>query len=488
MIFIRFSVLLLFYFIFFESTAQSRISNKQIDSLIKVNATFVHVDPKKSFELTKKILAESEKNNYDLGKAVGLRKMSLYYSQITLDYEKATMYNAKSFEIAQKIGNDSLLLHLTFEKGVLYGNLGMHEKAIQMLEDCLKKTEKIKNFKRRKLFTGDVYNFIFVLLRERKPPPSNEILLNNSIKAMNEYEQALDICINPGYTNVGVCYINLKQYDSATYYLKKAVKFFKLRNIITCELEYSDLAGVYGVMGKYEEALKYTDSSNTICLRDPNKNYNLISENFRMNKEIYQIKKDKDEELKYRNLELTYRDSFNMQQKKQIKGSASYLITETEIKNEELNNTNKMIVIGATMIIIIAILVRIIYRRRNRKLQKQSRKDLQIKTTEIQQLKQKVSASYDELIEMAKKDNPLFVSFFKELYPEFYKKLKEIQPELTIVEQKVCFYLKLKFTTKQIADYSCVSIKAIQNRKNRLRKRLYIDDKKDIYDWIDDLD
>jgi DNA-binding NarL/FixJ family response regulator len=47
--------------------------------------------------------------------------------------------------------------------------------------------------------------------------------------------------------------------------------------------------------------------------------------------------------------------------------------------------------------------------------------------------------------------------------------------------------LKLKFTTKEIAEYTFVSIKAIQNRKNRLRKRLFIENDTDLYDWIDGL-
>ena len=130
------------------------------------------------------------------------------------------------------------------------------------------------------------------------------------------------------------------------------------------------------------------------------------------------------------------------------------------------------------------------YRNKSRKFQQEvslNKEKLEHKSTEIVELKQKVSASYNDLIELAKKNDPLFTSFFIELYPDFYKKLKRIQPDLTLVEKKVCFYIKLKFTTKEIAEYTFVSIKAIQNRKNRLRKRLSITNEVDIYEWMDRL-
>lgn len=110
-----------------------------------------------------------------------------------------------------------------------------------------------------------------------------------------------------------------------------------------------------------------------------------------------------------------------------------------------------------------------------------------VEKSEIETLKQKVISSYIDILEMAKTDDPLFTPLFKELYSGFYEKLLRIEPNLTLCEQKTCFYIKLKFSTKEIAEYSFVTPKAIQKRKNRLRKRLFVSDGDNIYSWMNNL-
>lgn len=181
----------------------------------------------------------------------------------------------------------------------------------------------------------------------------------------------------------------------------------------------------------------------------------------------------------------------NLQNKEQLSASAKYLISKNETENSALQEKNYYIIFGFGIVILTGIILTF-YIIKNKKSQFEQKvfinqKDIEKKSIEIVELKQKVSTSYNDLIEMAKKNDPLFTSFFIELYPEFYQKLKTVQPNLTLVEQKVCFYLKLKFTTKEIAECTFVSVKAIQNRKNRLRKRLYIETDVDIYIWIDQL-
>ncbi|WP_026703636.1 tetratricopeptide repeat protein [Flavobacterium soli] len=488
--------LLLLFFISFESMGQKGLSNFQIDSLLKTDSLSIYNNPEKSYALAKKIYWASEKNKYNLGLAMSLYKISLYHSEILNDYKKSLAYNDKGYEFAQKINNDSLLLFYTFSKGTLYGKLGFHEKSLRIFDDCLQQTKSIKNLKRRSLFRGDLYTYKAVSLSHSQPHPSNKVLLDIYIKAMNEYEKALDKCVNPGYTNVGVYYFHLKNYEKADYYLKKAAAFFKLKNLVSCEIEYTNLGDLNYETGHYETAFQYLDSSNTICFEKPRDNYYLISKNYETYKNIYTQLGDKDSIIKYQKLEMAYNDSLAFDKENRRRESVSYIMAKNENDNKKLEkNTRRIILFSVLTILVTGVLLTIYYRRSNKTLkgknllkEKELEEDLEKRAVQIQQLKQKVSSSYDELIVMAKKDNPLFVSFFKELYPDFYRKLKEIQPGLTILEQKVCFYLKLKFSTREIADCTFVSVKAIQTRKNRLRKRLFIEDGKDIYDWIDELD
>lgn len=482
-------------FIAFSSIAQNNLSNSQIDSLIKVNSSFIHKHPKESFELGKKIYWASKKNHYDIGIAMGLYKISLYHYQIRNDYKKALAYIDEGTEISKRMNNDSLLLYFAFGKGAVYGNLGFYKKADALFDECLNKTNCIKNLKKRKLLRGDLYTYKATFLSRSKSNSSNQILLEYYIKAMNEYEQALDKCMNPGYSNVGTYYAEIGNYDKADYYLKKAIAFFKLKKILTCEIEYTNLSDLNYKTRHYEAALQYLDSSNVICFKKPSENYYLIYKNYEGYKNIYNAINDKDSIIKYQNLEMVYKDSLSYDEESKQRESVSYIISKKEKENKKLEKSSRIIILCSLLVVLlIGVLIVVYYRRRNNTLknknllkQKDFEKNLDQKATEIQQLKQKVITSYDELIVMAKKDNPLFISFFKELYPDFFQRLKEIQPDLTLLEQKVCFYLKLKFSTKDIAECTFVSVKAIQNRKNRLRKRLFIEDGKDIYDWIDQL-
>lgn len=92
----------------------------------------------------------------------------------------------------------------------------------------------------------------------------------------------------------------------------------------------------------------------------------------------------------------------------------------------------------------------------------------------------------DEILRLAKENSPRLLSKFKSLYPDFFEKLAEIQPNLQNSELIFCIYLKLNLSTKEVATYTFVTPKAVQNRKNRIRKKLNIASSVDIYKWFDE--
>ncbi|WP_051289204.1 helix-turn-helix transcriptional regulator [Chryseobacterium daeguense] len=104
----------------------------------------------------------------------------------------------------------------------------------------------------------------------------------------------------------------------------------------------------------------------------------------------------------------------------------------------------------------------------------------------LEDLNQKIFVQ-DEILALAKENSPRLLNKFRLVYPDFFGKLSAIQPNLKNSELTFCIYLKLNFTTKEIATYTFVTPKAIQNRKNRLRKKLSIPSEVDIYKWFNDL-
>jgi DNA-binding NarL/FixJ family response regulator len=93
----------------------------------------------------------------------------------------------------------------------------------------------------------------------------------------------------------------------------------------------------------------------------------------------------------------------------------------------------------------------------------------------------------DEIMTLAKGNSPYLLNKSRLVYPTFFNKIYAIQPNLKNSELIFCIYLKLNLTTKEIATYTFVTPKAIQNRKNRLRKKLSISSDIDIYKWFNNL-
>jgi len=106
--------------------------------------------------------------------------------------------------------------------------------------------------------------------------------------------------------------------------------------------------------------------------------------------------------------------------------------------------------------------------------------------TNFEDLNQKILAQ-DEIIALAKDNSPRLLNKSRLVYPDFFKKIFAIQPNLKNSELIFCVYLKLNLSTKEIATYTYVTPKAIQNRKNRLRKKLSIASDVDIYKWFNQL-
>lgn len=65
---------------------------------------------------------------------------------------------------------------------------------------------------------------------------------------------------------------------------------------------------------------------------------------------------------------------------------------------------------------------------------------------------------------------------FNQVYEAFYRKLDKINPNLTVNDRRLCAYLRLNMTTKEIAALSNLSVHSVEVARHRLRKKLQIDD------------
>lgn len=116
------------------------------------------------------------------------------------------------------------------------------------------------------------------------------------------------------------------------------------------------------------------------------------------------------------------------------------------------------------------------------------RKRKKILAIEAENLKIRMNDNkQEEIMELGKKNDPEFLDRFKEMYPEFITQLFMINPNLENSELVFCAMLKLHFSSKEIANYTMVQHRSIQQKKYRIRKKLNIPGETDIYHFFDTL-
>ncbi|WP_052258589.1 sigma-70 family RNA polymerase sigma factor [Sphingobacterium sp. T2] len=88
---------------------------------------------------------------------------------------------------------------------------------------------------------------------------------------------------------------------------------------------------------------------------------------------------------------------------------------------------------------------------------------------------------------MAKNNNPEFLFVFGSIYPEVMSVFRELAPNMRNSEIYFLALCYLNFTPKEIAKCTNVTVRAVQVRKNRYRKKFNIPSDTDFNLWIYDL-
>ena len=76
---------------------------------------------------------------------------------------------------------------------------------------------------------------------------------------------------------------------------------------------------------------------------------------------------------------------------------------------------------------------------------------------------------------------------FKEVHSEFYEKLNKLFPDLSSNEKKLCAFLRLNMSTKEISSITYQSVRSINMARFRLRKKLGIDRDENLVSFLEQL-
>lgn len=169
------------------------------------------------------------------------------------NFDSAAYYLTEAYVLTDQIDDNHLIAKLTYDLGALYSIRGYYLPAS---EYYLKALDLLKNNKDKRLELN-VYMGLGVLYQRMNKA---QLSIQYSLKALaldlqnDDLDELSDI-----YNNLGVVYwINAKEYDTARYYMDKALELYKIEgNLNNTFTVLINIGGLELDLKNYENAFKY---------------------------------------------------------------------------------------------------------------------------------------------------------------------------------------------------------------------------------------
>jgi DNA-binding CsgD family transcriptional regulator len=85
------------------------------------------------------------------------------------------------------------------------------------------------------------------------------------------------------------------------------------------------------------------------------------------------------------------------------------------------------------------------------------------------------------------KDWEQFAVHFDKVHSDFLQILKSVYPQLSAHELKLCAYLRMNLSSKEIAQLENISVRGVEISRYRLRKKLHIPTEINLFDFLMEL-
>ncbi|WP_326982344.1 hypothetical protein VUJ46_19500 [Chryseobacterium sp. MYb264] len=470
---------------------------KEIDDLLK--KTFQYRSEYNTIEALKQaklanILALQSKNSERIAKSCyeialltitpELQKQSLLY----IGKAEAESYTRKNIPFQARI------------KEVKYYNyalLGLRTQSMKELFGAQKLLEHRNDSESRQAITSIYGNIGNYYLENGKPDSAQYYYakIYGIIKDLPEKYRV--IRIPEYYGNMGEVYRIKKKQDSTLYYFQKAYQLkIKNRNS-SVFLELMALGDYYSDKNDHAKALDYYLRS----LHNMKENHTNIDPFLYIYQDIaaqYGLLGDKKLHTAYKKMYTNQQIANAELSSRNAELALEILLKDNETQFRESQKKNYLLIIAFVAILFLSLLS--IYRVLRKRIKEresmifnvtntlqEKEKAISEKSIEAKELQQKINHSYQDLVHLAKINAPNFYQQFKELYPEFENKLKDLQPNLRISELILCAYTYLGFNIKDIADYTLKSVHTVRNRKQNLRKKFGVPTDQDFGVWMRNL-
>lgn len=479
---------MLFVFIFARSQDPAI---KKIDSLLdKTWGYHVRAQLDSAVETGLQTLALAKQYKYDKGIAKSHFLVGDALSNAGL-YKEAL----KQFEIAEglKYSQDRpiYLSEIHRVKGRAYANISLYDLALREYGMQLKLVPKIDE-KLREQSQMYAYSDLAFIYREKNNLDSFEkytLLSWELVKKLPEKESRLNRM--QALAELGDLAIRKGELDKAQVYLDQAMEMIR-KNKLTVAYNVLDYyAKLEDKRGNYAKAADYRKQA--IANAKELGNYNFMRNKYKALSDYYRAHKLGDAEANDYLLKYTHiSDSLTRQNQQLTDFILKQVLQSTERENEGKISRYVVITLSAFLVLLGVSAYGVWNIRRKRRLLDEREMELtemddtnKILSDNNKALYKQIEENkFSDLIELAKSNNPEFLILFSELYPEFIAALKELDPKIRSTELEFCAMAFLNFSTKNIAEYTFVTVRAVQVRKNRLRKKFNITSDEDFNNWM----
>lgn len=424
------------------------------------------------------------------------------------DFTKSSNLCFEALELYEKIGDAKGTCDALNGIGIIYFEQKQYDKALEYFKRSLAIAEKLNDLRgisRGLNNTSNVYG----------------LDKNNVHKSIKALEEAIEINLRTGqklwlginYSNLASYYAQIDKYDSAFQYVFKSIETYKeLNNLLDLARSYHQLSEYYLVMENTKEFLFYAMLADSIGEAKGLKGVQFTTANTLQN--YYSQAGDFEKAYFYKTRQYNLKDSIDTETSL-TRLAQLELLYDLEKKEQEMKiqTQRKDFIIALSIVSLVALVIfsilllfryRIKVRYSNLEQQK-LKNELEYKnkemTANVMALMKKNEMLTDittRLIDIeAKADREetkssirkvaidienstqekIWEEFelrFKQVHSAFYNKLNLRFPDLSPNEQRLCAFLKLNLTTKEISSITGQNARAIEMARFRLRKKLGI--------------
>jgi len=496
----------------YEISLHTNYALGRVNVMLKLgNCYYKRSDYKQAMEFAQKSLEISEDLNSEKEMANALSLIGKIYTDLD-DYDKSSQYFFKCLRLYEKLDDKEGISHGLGDIGMGFYDQQDYKKALSYFNDALAIAKNIDNqaaIKRQ-------YNNIAVVYGALQNYDTAIIFLQKALVINTKLGDKLGQGTN--IMNIGYSQMNRGDFEEALKNFQQALKIFtELNNHINLALCYVNFGFCYYTTNRIDESIEYFKKS----LNEGQKHgyYRTIEKVSQMLNQIYVKKKDTLNAYKYILLEKLAGDSLFASQKQKLlsKLDLQYIYEKKEFKRQlaqQSKNTTILIIIFslvAGLIILGMVFSRFRIKSKlvvleNEKLELEKHKieselankdkELTVNLISLVKKNEMLSGISDTLMQLERNvkgldardvitrisqelrnntDDKMLNEFslrFQEVHAGFYEKLLAAYPDLTQNELKLCAFLRLNMSTKDIAELTGQQLLSIDKARYRLRKKL----------------